>query len=88
MGCCQSEQSMRSGPQSEIVTFERKDEVSNIFEDQFYMDSVERYNVKYRPPSSAQKGAQMNGGKQGVTGSNANIVGDSGASGGLVNQLK
>jgi hypothetical protein len=31
------------------VSFEKKDEVSNIFEDQFYIDSVERYNVKYKP---------------------------------------
>jgi hypothetical protein len=32
------------------------DQNNNIFEDNFYMDSVERYNVKYKPPSSSNNG--------------------------------
>lgn len=52
MGCCQSGNQPGSDFKSEIVTFEKKEENSNIFEDQFYLDSVERYNVKYKPPSS------------------------------------
>ena len=35
---------------SEIVTYEKREENSNIFEDNFYLDSVERYNVKYKAP--------------------------------------
>ena len=49
MGCCQSEISTKHDFQSEILTYEKKEEVSNIFEDNFYIDSVERYNVKYKP---------------------------------------
>ena len=56
MGCCQSELGTRNDFQSEIVTYEKKEEVSNIFEDNFYVNSVERYNVKYKP--TAKKGSQ------------------------------
>jgi len=49
MGCCQSENSAQGDVKSEIVAYEKKEEVSNIFEDNFYIDSVERYNVKYKP---------------------------------------
>ena len=28
---------------------------NNIFEDNFYIDSVERYNVKYKPPPIVQQ---------------------------------
>lgn len=59
MGCCQSGNQQGSDIKSEIVTFEKKEENSNIFEDQFYLDSVERYNVKYKPP--AVKNASSNG---------------------------
>lgn len=51
MGCCQSEHPMQNDFKSEIVTYEKKEENSNIFEDNFYLDSVERYNVKYKPPA-------------------------------------
>jgi len=43
---------MNSDFKSEIVTFDKKEEHSLIFEDNFYLDSVERYNVKYKPPTS------------------------------------
>jgi len=74
MGCCHSEQQLNQLKdfQSEIVAYEKKEENSNIFEDNFYIDSVERYNVKYKPPN--QKGSSVN--------NNANINGGSGASGG------
>jgi len=54
---------------SEIVGYEKREEVSNIFEDNFYIDSVERYNVKYKPPANKPESH------------NANINGGSGASG-------
>ena len=33
------------------MSYEKKEDMSNIFEDNFYIDSVERYNVKYKPPT-------------------------------------
>ena len=51
MGCCQSEHPSQNDFKSEIVTYEKREEVSNIFEDNYYLDSVERYNVKYKPPT-------------------------------------
>lgn len=59
MGCCQSEHPISNDFKSEIVTYEKREENSNIFEDNFYLDSVERYNVKYKPPV-AQKSNQNN----------------------------
>ena len=67
--------------QSEIVAYEKREEVSNIFEDNFYIDSVERYNVKYKPAAkknTSQATATTNGNIN-----NANINGGSGASGGI-----
>jgi hypothetical protein len=38
---------------SEIVGYEQKQESQeNMFKDQFYLDSVERYNVKYKGPTN------------------------------------
>ena len=97
MGCCQSENLNQNDFKSEIVTYEKREEHSNIFEDNFYLDSVERYNVKYKPPT--QKGSwsnlaihQVTNQNQGVivmnngaaVGNNANINGGSGASGGVL----
>eukprot|EP00347_Sterkiella_histriomuscorum_P022194 403331345 len=102
MGCCQSEHPMQNGDfKSEIVTYEKKEENSNIFEDNFYLDSVERYNVKYKPPAQKQNSDNAvnnqlsnshhaTAGQQ-VNGNNANINGGSGASGGqnqAIKQLK
>ena len=75
MGCCQSENHIKPEFQSEIVAYEKKEEVSNIFEDNFYVDSVERYNVKYKPTNKTS-------GLSSSAGNNANINGGSGASGG------
>jgi hypothetical protein len=58
MGCCQSENLNANDFKSEIVTYEKREENSNIFEDNFYLDSVERYNVKYKPPT--HKGSSSN----------------------------
>jgi hypothetical protein len=58
--------------------------VSNIFEDQFYIDSVERYNVKYKP--AADKKSSVNEAVNTPVGNNAYnayINGGSGASGGV-----
>lgn len=60
MGCCQSEHPMQNDFKSEIVTYEKKDEQTNIFEDNFYLDSVERYNVKYKPPTQKQSNNVIN----------------------------
>jgi hypothetical protein len=65
------------------VSFEKKDEVSNIFEDQFYIDSVERYNVKYKPPAVKQPSANEALQTPGAAGNNTYINGGSGASGGI-----
>jgi hypothetical protein len=95
MGCCQSENINPNDFKSEIVTYEKREEHSNIFEDNFYLDSVERYNVKYKPPTQKGSGTNvvqnnthnsgvivMNNGPT-VVGNNANINGGSGASGGV-----
>ena len=87
MGCCQSQNTSQSDFKSEIVAYEKRDESSNIFEDQFYIDSVERYNVKYKPnQKKVSTGTDQNGlatatGRQ----NNAYINGGSGASGGIQN---
>lgn len=60
MGCCQSEHPLANDFKSEIVTYEKKEDNSNIFEDNFYLDSVERYNVKYRPPERRDPDQQSN----------------------------
>ena len=56
MGCCQSENIGQGEFRSEIVSYEKKDDLSNIFKDNFYIDSVERYNVKYKPPAKKPEG--------------------------------
>lgn len=87
MGCCQSEHPSQNDFKSEIVTFEKREENSNIFEDQFYLDSVERYNVKYKPPVQKNPQYVVNGNitASGQHANNMNINGDSGASGGVLN---
>lgn len=68
------------------MAYEKREEVSNIFEDNFYIESVERYNVKYKP--STKKGNNSNTNNTNnlqatpMGGNNANINGGSGASGG------
>jgi hypothetical protein len=79
----------------EIVAYEKREENSNIFEDNFYIDSVERYNVKYKAPpatsktnstvpTTAHNSAHATGTHQEKhhNGTKGNINGDSGASGG------
>jgi len=68
MGCCQSEAARQGEVRSEIVGYERRND-EPIFEDNFYIESVERYNVNYKP-------AKMQG-----PSSNVHINGGSGASG-------
>ena len=80
MGCCQSENAAKQDFQSEIVAYEKREELSNIFEDNFYIDSVERYNVKYKPSSKKGNLPLLN--PLDSEGNNAYINGGSGASGG------
>ena len=86
MGCCQSQNTSQSDFKSEIVAYEKREENSNIFEDNFYIDSVERYNVKYKPNVKKNSGTDnatvVTGGRQ----NNAYINGGSGASGGIQNK--
>lgn len=67
------------------MAYEKREEVSNIFEDNFYIESVERYNVKYKPTS--KKGVNTNNATPNnpASANNANINGGSGASGGIQN---
>lgn len=61
--------------------------MSNIFEDNFYIESVERYNVKYKP-STKKTSTSPNTNGSSATPNNAYINGSSGASGGIQNNLQ
>ena len=62
MGCCQSGATGSGEIRSEIVSYEKRYEKENIFVDNFYIESVERYNVKYKPKKQSSNNANINGG--------------------------
>ena len=86
MGCCQSDQTIKNDFHSEIVAYEKREDVAHLFEDNFYMDSVERYNVKYKPPAPKKQGIYIFKLNVASGGNNAHVNGGSGASGDVKNQ--